>query len=130
MSGSLPNPQLSSVEYIGSTSGTITVQAPAIAGSGTLTLPVINAGTISAVLTGTTGSIGGSALTPGAVSTGTVAIAGATTLMAVETTPQTYPGNSAYWHGYVSSTGTVTVAVGVVNSGTPAATAYNVRVIT
>lgn len=122
------NPALNSVGFEGSTSGTITLEAPAIAGTETLTLPPLT-GTLAVVMSGTTGAIGGSALTPGNVSSGTVAIAGATTLMAVMATPETYPGDDAYWHGYISSPGTVTVDVGVVNSGTPVASAYIVKII-
>lgn len=80
-------------------------------------------------LSGTTGSIGGSPLLAGADATGTVAVAGATTGMAVAVSPVTYPGAGFFWEGYVSSPGTVTVAVGAVIAGTPGASAYNVRVL-
>lgn len=128
MSGSLPNPELASADFVGSTSGTITVQAPAVAGVNVLTLPAAS-GDLAVALTGTTASIGGSALSPGAVSTGTVAVAGAAIGMAVIATPETYPGVDAYWDAYISSAGTVTVNVGVVTAGTPVASVYAVRII-
>lgn len=81
------------------------------------------------ILSGTTGSIGGSSLAAGACSTGTVSVTGAATTMSVEATPVTYPGAPYYWRGYVSSAGTVTVAVCAAVAGTPTASAYNVRVL-
>lgn len=108
-------------------------------GAGTWTNPVVanggitlNTGTISLTspnLTGTTGSIGGSSLAAAGCSTGTVAIVGATTAMAVALNPVTYPGDAAYWKGYVSSAGIVTVANCIVTAGTPAASIFQVRVI-
>jgi hypothetical protein len=80
-------------------------------------------------LTGTSGSIGGSSLAAGACSSGTVSITGATTAMGVVATPATYPGDGNYWNAYVSSSGTVTVKVCATVSGTPTASAYNVRVL-
>jgi len=80
-------------------------------------------------LSGTSGSIGGSALAAGACLSGTVSIPGATTSMAVQVTPVTYPGDSVFWKGYVSSAGTVTAKVCEVVAGTPTASTYNVRVI-
>jgi hypothetical protein len=81
------------------------------------------------ILPATTGSIGGGALTAGACTSGTVAVSGATTSMAVTATPATYPGDGIFWNGYVSSAGTVTVKVCAAAAGTPTASAYNVRVI-
>jgi hypothetical protein len=78
---------------------------------------------------GTTGAIGGSALTAGQKATGTVAITNVTTAMAVFVTPQIYPGDGFSWEGYVSSAGTVTVNVICNVVGTPVATPYNVRFI-
>lgn len=83
----------------------------------------------NAVLRGTTGSIGGSALLAGACSTGIVAIAGATTAMGVVATPVATPGAGFWWEGVVSSTGTVSVSVCAAIAGTPTATNYNVRVL-
>ena len=80
-------------------------------------------------LTGTTGSIGGSALAAGACATGTVTITGATTSMVANASPVTYPGDGNTWESYVSSSGTVTVKVCAIVAGTPTASAYNVRVI-
>ncbi len=80
-------------------------------------------------LPGTTGAIGGSPLAAGACAAGTVGVAGAATTSVVSATPQTYPGDGFYWSGYVSSAGVVTVKVCAVAAGTPAGSAYNVRVL-
>lgn len=94
---------------------------------GTLTVGGLN---VQGRLTGVSSSIGGSALAAGACSTTTVSITGASTAMAVTTTPVTYPGDGFYWRGYVSSANTVTVSIcSVTNSATPTASAYNVRVL-
>ncbi len=81
------------------------------------------------ILSGTTAAIGGGALAAGGTATGTVAIAGATTAMAVVVTPSAYPGNGVDWAGYVSSSGVVTVVITAIIAVTPTATTYNVRVI-
>jgi hypothetical protein len=125
-------PQLNIGVFLGSTSGTIDVQAAAVAGANTLTLPAAT-GTLALELTGTTGTIGGGALAAGASTSGTVAVSGAATSMAVVVSPAANPQVDAshalsIW-GYVSSTGTVTVVVGAIVATTPAAVAYNVRVI-
>jgi hypothetical protein len=83
----------------------------------------------SNALKATTGGIGGGALAAGACTSATVAVTSATTAMAVSTSPVTYPGDGNVWMGYVSAAGTVTVKVCSIAGGTPAATAYNVRVI-
>ena len=89
-----------------------------------------NAGTLTdGILIGTTGTIGGSTLSAGGVASGTVAITGATTLMAVAVSPQTYPGDGFVWDGYVSSAGTVTVKVVAAAAGTPTGSLFNVRVL-
>ena len=80
-------------------------------------------------LSGTTGSIGGSALAAGACASSTVSISGATTSMAVVATPAAYPGDGMDWRSYVSSAGIVTVKVCADVAGTPAASTYSVRVI-
>ena len=80
-------------------------------------------------LTATTTSVGGTALTAGTCSATTVSVTGATTSMAVEATPSTYPGDAIYWKGYVSSAGTVTVKVCAAVAATPTPSTYNVRVI-
>lgn len=93
---------------------------------GTLTLQGVD---VLPQLSGVTSSLGGSVLAAGACATTTVSITGATTGMAVTATPQTFPGPSFYWRGYVTAPGVVTV--GVCNSdgnNTPTASTYNVRV--
>lgn len=109
---------------------TPSTSATTIAGSlnvvGTLSQ---NGTTILQWLTGTTGSIGGSALLAGACTSGTVAVTGSTTAMAVVATPVTYPGDGFDWEAFVSAAGTVTVKVCGFIAGTPVASAYNVRVL-
>ena len=80
-------------------------------------------------LTGATGSIGGSALAAGACTSGTVSVTGASTGMVAMASPVTYPGDGMAWRAYVSSPGVVTVKVCADVAGTPAASAYNVRVL-
>lgn len=80
-------------------------------------------------LAATSASIGGSALAAGACTSGTVAVAGSTTGMAVVATPVTYPGDGSTWAGYVSAAGTVTVKVCAIAAVTPGASTYNVRVL-
>jgi hypothetical protein len=81
------------------------------------------------ILAATTGSIGGSALAAGGCASATVSVPGATSAMAVTATPATYPGDGVFWHGIVSAAGTVTVKVCAAVAVTPAASAYNVRVL-
>ena len=90
---------------------------------------VIPTGEVLPSLAGTSGSLGGSALTAGGATTGTVNVPGATTSMAVVVTPSVYPGNGVDWAGYVSSAGVVTVVITAIIAVTPTATTYNVRVI-
>jgi hypothetical protein len=82
-------------------------------------------------LSGTTGSIGGSALGVGACTTGTASISGATTSMAAWASPVADPGTGFTWNAFVSAAGTATVRLCNVSgaSATPTAEAYNVRVI-
>lgn len=101
-------------------------QVPAV-NSGTAVFPA--SGTMSASLSGTTGSIGGGALLAAACTSGTVAVTGATTSMTVNVTPNTYPGDGSLFFGYVSSSNTVTVKVCAIAALTPTAGTYNVRVI-
>jgi hypothetical protein len=86
---------------------------------------------LAAPLSGTTSSIGGSALTAGTCASGTVNVTGSTTAMAVSASPVTYPGDAFVWKAYVSSAGIVTVKVctNLAAGGTPTASVYNVRVI-
>jgi hypothetical protein len=102
----------------------------------------LNAGTINAstalqvggvavkpALSGTSASLGGTALVAGACASGTVSVTSSTTAMAVDVSPVTYPGDGIYWSGYVSAAGTVTVKVCATVAATPTASTYNVRVI-
>lgn len=77
----------------------------------------------------TTGSIGGGLLGLGECTGSDVAIADITTTAAVMVSPRTYPGDGYAWHGYVSTTGTVTVALCAITTGTPTASLYNVRAL-
>jgi hypothetical protein len=79
-------------------------------------------------LVGTTGSIGGGLLSV-ACTSGTAAVPGVTTAMALAVTPVAYPGDGVYWHGYYETTDTVTVKVCTVAAITPVATPYNVRAV-
>lgn len=83
----------------------------------------------STKLTGTTGSIGGSALLAGACSSGTVSITGATTSMVAVSDPNTYPGDGNWWSSQVTSANTITVRVCASVAATPTASTYNVRVL-
>jgi hypothetical protein len=85
--------------------------------------------TVKGALTGTTASLGGSALSAGSCTSGTVSVTGATTSMAVSVSPAADPGAGFSWMGFVSSSGTVTVRLCAIAAGTPTATTYNVRVI-
>lgn len=81
------------------------------------------------VLSGTTPSIGGGALTAGTCASTTVAITGLTTAMSVTATPVTYPGDGNTWLAYTSAAGTATVKVCAIVAGTPVASTYNVRAL-
>lgn len=83
-------------------------------------------------LSGTTGSIGGSALTAGQYLSGTANISNATTGMTCDAQPS--DGTNMWQSGFVvgctvTATNTATVTVEAVVAGTPAAKTYNVRVI-
>lgn len=80
-------------------------------------------------LTGTTGSLGGSAMTVGQTITATATVTGATTSMAAVCSPATYPGDGFCWDSYVSSSNTVTARLTCVLAGTPTSSVYNVRCI-
>jgi hypothetical protein len=82
-------------------------------------------------LSGTTSSIGGSALAAGACTTGTASVTGLSTTMTAAASPVADPGSGFTWNAWVSSTTTVTVRVCNVSgaSATPTAEAYNVRAI-
>jgi hypothetical protein len=81
-------------------------------------------------LTGTTSSIGGSALAAGICTTGTASVTSAANSMAVAVSPTADPGTGFTWGAWVSASNTVTVRVCNISgaSATPTATAYNVRV--
>lgn len=99
--------------------------------TGALSVTSINVGgsSYAAPLAATTAAIGGGALAAGACASSTVAVTGATTSMAVVTTPNTYPGDGNFWEGYVSAADTVTFKVCASIAQTPASSTYNVRVI-
>ncbi len=82
-----------------------------------------------APLSGTSASLGGSAMTAGQTITVAVTIAGATVGMVAMTSPEVYPGDSFVWDAYVSAANTVTVRLTAVLVGTPAASVFDVRVI-
>ncbi|VWB75866.1 outer membrane autotransporter [Burkholderia lata] len=89
----------------------------------------VNGSSILPNLSGTSASIGGSALAAGACSSGTVSITGATSSMVARATPVTYPGDGNLWEAYVSAANTVTVKVCAIVAGTPSASTYNVRIL-
>lgn len=76
-----------------------------------------------------TGSIGGSALSAGTCTSGTVGVTGATTGMVATAQPNTYPGDAIVWKAYVSAAAVVTVKVCATVGATPVAATYSVRVI-
>jgi lysophospholipase L1-like esterase len=78
----------------------------------------------------TTSSIGGSALTAGQCTSGTVSVPGATTSMAVAVSGAAAndPGDNFVTRGFVSAPGTVTFKVCAITAGTPANQAYVVWV--
>ncbi|MGA7807251.1 hypothetical protein [Bradyrhizobium sp.] len=82
-------------------------------------------------LSGTTGSLGGSALIAGACSSTTVSITGATTGMSAVMSGAggSDPGGAYQEKAWISSSNTVTAEVCAVVAGTPAAQTYNVRVL-
>ena len=81
------------------------------------------------LLTGTSASLGGSAMTAGQTISITVAIAGAAVGMVAVTSPETYPGDGFVWDAYVSAPNTVTVRLTAVLAGTPVASLYDVRLL-
>ena len=80
-------------------------------------------------LEGTTGSIGGSPVTAGTCTSGTVSITGVVVGMAIAASPVHYPGDGFYWVAYVSSAGVVTVKVCALATATPTASDYDIRVL-
>jgi hypothetical protein len=112
--------------------GTPTLPAQYLTGAATISQPAAS-GTLA--LTGqlpfaaTAPTLGGAALGAGQCASTTVAVAGANAGQAVAVTPVQYPGAGFYWQAYVSAPGVVTVKICAAVAGTPAASAYNVRVI-
>ena len=89
-------------------------------------------GATSAPLTGTTGSIGGSALLAGACASGTATVTGASTGMPAIAAPSDGTNISALGTSIsatVTSSNTVTVNVCALLAVTPTAKNYNVRVM-
>ena len=87
----------------------------------------------SAVLSGTTATIGGGALTPGACVAGTVTVTGATSAMVATASPSADPDSTLSTgigiYAFVSSANTVTVRICAIVAVTPTAVTYNVRVL-
>jgi hypothetical protein len=111
------------------------IQAPAnMPATAMITLPSTTstlATTAQLPLSGTTGSIGGSALAAGQAASRTVSIMGATTSMACVASPAggNDPGDSFILKCRISGAGTATVSVVATVAGTPIASTYNVRII-
>ena len=78
-----------------------------------------------------TASIGGSPLLAGACSSATSSIdtTVSSSTAAFITTPRNYPGDGVFWNTYLSASGVITTKVCVAVAATPAATAYNVKII-
>ncbi|MCA8237773.1 hypothetical protein [Burkholderia cenocepacia] len=83
------------------------------------------------VLSATTASIGGSALSAGACATGTVTVTGATGTMTALASPAsgTDPGTNFTVRAFVNGLNSAAVYVCAITAGTPTATTYNVRVL-
>lgn len=127
------------VDLIGSTL-TIGSGADGNKVSGKFSVAVVDNGTASdisgiygygpaTILSATSTSLGGSALTTGDCSTQDVNVAGATDGMAVVTSPTAYPGDGAVWTGRIFSAGVVRIKVCALYNMTPTATTYNIRVM-
>ena len=88
---------------------------------------------VSPVLSGTTASLGGSALLAGACTAGTVTVTGATSSMVATASPSSDPDSvlstGIAIYAFVSSANTVTVRICAIVAVTPTATTYNVRVL-
>ena len=98
-------------------------------GAATLSSGVLNVPTPVLPLTGTTGSMGGSAMTVGQTITATASVTSSTTSMVAVCSPNIYPGAGFVWDAYVSAAGTVTARLTCTIAGTPTASTYNVRCI-
>lgn len=88
---------------------------------------------LNGILSGTTGSIGGGALIPGACVAGTATVTGATSSMVATASPSADPDSSLSTgisiYAFVSAADTVTVRVCAIVAVTPTAVTYNARVI-
>lgn len=84
---------------------------------------------VPGMLSGTSASLGGSALLLGVCVSGTVSIPGVTTGMALIVTPVSNPGVIVNYPAYVSAPGVVTINVCALVAGTPTATQYNIRAL-
>lgn len=82
-------------------------------------------------LTGSTGSLGGTALPAGNCAVATATVPNATPGMAVAVSPAADPGTGFVWEGWASAAGSVTVRLCNITAGTltPTAEVYNVRVL-
>ena len=91
----------------------------------------VTASNFAGILSGRTGVLGGSALPAGSCVTGGVAVAGATpgTPVAVSASDGSLPNALTMLSAAVTSPGSVTVQVCAAAAVTPAAVAYNVRVL-
>ncbi len=91
----------------------------------------ISASSALGLISTTTISIGGAALTAGNCTSTSVTINSATTTTGsiVDVSPQTYPGDGIFWKAYVSAANTVTVKACADTSTTPTASKYNIKYI-
>jgi len=110
------------------TATVVTATAPLVSTGGTT--PNISCPTCitTAALTGTTGSIGGSALSAGACTTGTASVTGAVVghPVAVSASDGSLPNGLLILSAAVTTTNTVTVQLCATASVTPVAKTYNV----
>jgi hypothetical protein len=93
-----------------------------------VSLPVT--GTLGAVFSGTTASMGGSPLIAGQCVLAQVTVKGAAIGMVVAVSPAgAGPGAGFTWQGWVAGANSVTVSLCAIVAGTPHAATYNYRVI-
>jgi hypothetical protein len=83
----------------------------------------------SPTLAGRTANIGGVPLTAGQCATGAAEVNGAAAGMTASTSPASPPGDGFVWQAFISRPNTVTVKVCAFAPGTPAVSAYDVRVV-
>jgi hypothetical protein len=127
-------PHVSGSSVTGTLRGTLTGNVLTIAGPGApgSTPTIAGANLANPVLSGTSASIGGGALTAGTCATGTATITGAATTAVPVAAASTsaVPGAGFTVGAQVTAANTVTVSVCAVVDGTPTASTYLVRVIT